>query len=1183
MSRIVNCVVLLCFLFLTGCSGGGGTTPVGAYSDGGSGNGAPPPTNPQPPSPQTVNLTLKHSFIPRAVPGDITGLRLTGFDGQGAAVFGPQLFVYQSELTVTVPITLVKLDIEYIDSRGVFGRFSWFPNVTSGSAELSNPAWDTVQPVSPTQPASPMASITSVPKRTMSERVWGADRYLVFSTTTRLTGDDIDSQEDIYLRDLLLGDLKRVTIRANGPSRQASVSQNGRWIVFQSDATNLDGQDSNGFADVVLWDKRTGKFTNITRNANGESGEPAISADGSVIAFSTSATNLVPQDTDSEKDVLVYERASGTLSLASANIPGDAVCPSLNNDGSRIAFCGKYFGLWQVLLLDRTIGSRLVVSQSPQGVAGNGDSFHPSLSHGEHLVFSSQANNLTTDDSDAVRDIFRFQNDAITRVQSDASQPVLSRTSDNFVSIKSGGVSLVANSVSSLGQGTGAALSGQYVALVDESIKAINPVRGELIEMEPQFVALGEITGPKLQDFNISDPSVVFDFNEDGYLDTIHRARNVGASRSLKIISGSSNGTFTAQDFDLAALATDLAHGLFNSDQHEDFIAITSECSDHSAPPQLRFFAGDGNGGFTEGPTFNAPEGGLLEAGQLNGSGGIDLLVFEQESPLTPPQARSGQVLFGNGDGTFVDSGFRVPLPTKGSTPVLGHFNSDTFSDVAVINSNTLNLEVYLNNGDGSFSAAITRDLSQQHPAPHFTSEPSLTVVDWDGSGPDDLVVGSYSKVEVLTATNGGGFTSAFITNRTGRPFVGNLDEVPGTDLFQSGSVGALYSGGQSTPTLSLSTDNGVLFFQDLNNDSIPDLVGQTNTGIVVIPSIGNGVFGRPVQAISSGLAASIGDFDGDLRAELVTESHLYSYVEEGKFKEVATLPSPGLSSSAQSMVEDLNNDGHLDIVYNNMSGYHVFLGDGAGAFNALNAVEGLTLSDSIRLVDLNEDGTLDLISSSSSEADFHRGQGDGTFAEPVPLITGNNFFNLVQPQDFDGDGLLDLAVTSHESIELFSGLGNETFSAPTSSAAYLPTHGLTVDLTNDGIPEIVPFTRAFAFFSDGGCGTFPPQRLSLPLSSFLLNLANGSFTNTELLGNVSPYRRLYNALPVYFSADGTQDLLGMELDGNHISAQGDGTSLTVTSSVYLGGESGRYFYHDFGFDGKPEVIRVYGGLLLVK
>ena len=106
-----------------------------------------------------------------------------------------------------------------------------------------------------------------------------------------------------------------------------SISAEGRYVAFASLATDLVPGDSNELCDVFVHDQQTGQTTRISvasdgRQGNGDSIEPSISADGRYVAFESRATNLVPDDTKDDEDIFVHDRETGETFRISVSSQG---------------------------------------------------------------------------------------------------------------------------------------------------------------------------------------------------------------------------------------------------------------------------------------------------------------------------------------------------------------------------------------------------------------------------------------------------------------------------------------------------------------------------------------------------------------------------------------------------------------------------------------------------------------------------------------------------------------------------------------------------------------------------------------------------------------------------------------------------------------------------------------------
>jgi Tol biopolymer transport system component len=178
-------------------------------------------------------------------------------------------------------------------------------------------------------------------------------RYVAFeSSADDLVTNDTNNHADVFVYDRVSGTTERVSVNTdgvagNGASDDPDISGDGRYVVFVSSASNLVDNDTNGVADVFVHDRETRATTRVSVDSaglqgNAESRRPSISADGRVVALSSSASNLVPADTNAVTDVFVHELAAGTTARVSVGAAGQADGwsgePSINADGRFIAF-----------------------------------------------------------------------------------------------------------------------------------------------------------------------------------------------------------------------------------------------------------------------------------------------------------------------------------------------------------------------------------------------------------------------------------------------------------------------------------------------------------------------------------------------------------------------------------------------------------------------------------------------------------------------------------------------------------------------------------------------------------------------------------------------------------------------------------------------------------------------------
>ena len=181
-------------------------------------------------------------------------------------------------------------------------------------------------------------------------------RYVAFSSLASLVSDDTNNNYDVFVRDLLNQTTERISIgwdgtEANGASGVATLSSDGRWVAFVSEASNLVEGDTNGIWDYFTYDRLTGATRRVSVSSSGEQADqniaypypPTISADGRFVAFSSDAGNLVPNDVNGAEDVFVFDQLMGTIELISATTDGYAGNswsrkPSISADGRWVAF-----------------------------------------------------------------------------------------------------------------------------------------------------------------------------------------------------------------------------------------------------------------------------------------------------------------------------------------------------------------------------------------------------------------------------------------------------------------------------------------------------------------------------------------------------------------------------------------------------------------------------------------------------------------------------------------------------------------------------------------------------------------------------------------------------------------------------------------------------------------------------
>ena len=194
------------------------------------------------------------------------------------------------------------------------------------------------------------------------------------------------------------GDTTRVSVASDGAqgnrySYDPSISADGRYVAFYSYASNLVSGDTNGVYDVFVHDRQSGQTTRVSVASDGAQGnngsyyDPSISADGRYVAFDSSASNLVSGDTNGARDVFVHDRQGGgttRVSVASDGAQGGTGSwnPSISADGRYVAFysgasnlvSGDTNGTDDVFVHDGQTGQTTRISVASDGSQGNNHS-----------------------------------------------------------------------------------------------------------------------------------------------------------------------------------------------------------------------------------------------------------------------------------------------------------------------------------------------------------------------------------------------------------------------------------------------------------------------------------------------------------------------------------------------------------------------------------------------------------------------------------------------------------------------------------------------------------------------------------------------------------------------------------------------------------------------------------------
>lgn len=260
-------------------------------------------------------------------------------------------------------------------------------------------------------------------------------RFVLFeSGATNLVPEDRLGHRDIFLKELSNGAIIRVSVatgdvEANNGSYNAQLSRDGRYVLFESDASNLVANDpDNKESDIFLRDLVTGDVTCLSKAANGDHGSLSsynarFSPDGRSVVFESNASNLVAGDNNGKADIFLWDVGTRTLERLSiakdgTQANGDSFNPRFSPDGHAVVFessattlggdINHEGGNTDIFLKDLDTDTVTCISTAKDGTLGNGNSYNARFSpDGRYVVFESDASNLIANDPDNhVTDIF---------------------------------------------------------------------------------------------------------------------------------------------------------------------------------------------------------------------------------------------------------------------------------------------------------------------------------------------------------------------------------------------------------------------------------------------------------------------------------------------------------------------------------------------------------------------------------------------------------------------------------------------------------------------------------------------------------------------------------------------------------------------------------------------------------
>ncbi len=257
-------------------------------------------------------------------------------------------------------------------------------------------------------------------------------RYTVFQSQGSFGSGTVQANTyNIFIRDALLNKTTLLSSSAskgaaNGDSINSRMSSDAKYVVYQSAATNIRNADNNGYTDIFICDTLNSNTIRLTPSSSVQANQgsflPDISGNGRFVVFESTATNIITgANSLGRRQVYLYDRdvsgsgvydtagntkytlVSKTLGGVTGN--GDSATPRISRDGNYVVFSTKAPNLIggispfsQVVRWERATGKILTTSTNIGATFADGDTAYPIINaNGAYVVFASRAKNLTAD------------------------------------------------------------------------------------------------------------------------------------------------------------------------------------------------------------------------------------------------------------------------------------------------------------------------------------------------------------------------------------------------------------------------------------------------------------------------------------------------------------------------------------------------------------------------------------------------------------------------------------------------------------------------------------------------------------------------------------------------------------------------------------------------------------------
>jgi Tol biopolymer transport system component len=556
-------------------------------------------------------------------------------------------------------------------------------------------------------------------------------RYVAFmSLASNLVSGDTNGTPDIFVYDTAANTTRRVSVDDNGIegndfSFNPSISADGRYVVFESDASNLVSGDTNGTFDIFVYDTVANTTRRVSVDDNGTQGNDfsflsSISADGRYVAFGSDASNLVSGDTNNTQDIFVYDTVANTTRLVSVDdngIQGNSFSfnPSISADGRYVAFesnadnlvSGDTNNSWDTFVHDTVANTTRRVSVNDNGIEGNRDSFSPSISvDGRYVAFWSSADNLVSGDSNDAPDTFVHDTVANTTrrvsVGDNDTQMIGISTSPSISA--DGRYVAFDSSASNLVSGDTNGTSDIFV--YDRNSGTQNPWTGTPFDDTYTYTGTDNFTGSGLA-------------GNDTIVGGIGNDTLIGGTGNDSLVGGLDNDTYYVDSFRDDKIVENLNEGIdtvISSQQYQlgdnlENLSLTGTAIRGTGNSLDNRIIGNSQANFLEGRAGNDTIFGAADNDNLNGSDGNDRLGGGGGNDTLFGEGGSDFLLGGNGNDLLIGYG-----GTSGEQDILvGGAGSDIFG----IGASYVRFDDRISGGglvgytgDGDTGFALIRDLN---------------------------------------------------------------------------------------------------------------------------------------------------------------------------------------------------------------------------------------------------------------------------------------------------------------------------------------------------------------------------------------------------------------------------------------------------------------------------------------